>query len=146
MVLILIFLPSFQHKSALVENRESIMRKQQVFQTMDPFLVRLSASLAVSQSGECPFHHSLKYRASTDLDTKDDKAGKPEENLVEMPVLAGTVYYLTVQVEFFFFFLIYWLKLSSILFFKILKTWKSVHHSVILVLLDGCLRMTRDLR
>lgn len=74
---------SRKHKSALADKPESLKRKQQIFQTMDPFLVRLSARLAVSQSGECPFHHALKHRDSSD---SKEKAGKSaQEILVELP-------------------------------------------------------------
>ncbi|XP_034255760.1 condensin complex subunit 2 [Thrips palmi] len=75
---------SRKHKSALADKPDSLKRKQLIYQTMDPFLVRLSANLAVSQSGECPFHHSLKYRETAAV--KDD--GKSaQEKLVELPPL-----------------------------------------------------------
>ncbi|KAK3921405.1 Condensin complex subunit 2 [Frankliniella fusca] len=66
-------------KSSLADNPESLQRKQQNFQTMDPFLVRLSATLAVSQSGECPFHHSSKVRdnfVEFDIDKESQQSCK----------------------------------------------------------------------
>lgn len=89
----------FQHKSSLADKPESLQRKQKVFQTMNPFLVRLSANLAVSQSGECPFHHSLKYRtSSSDIGTKgdiepgqDERASQLDRGLVPLPPLPGKI-------------------------------------------------------
>lgn len=83
----------FQHKSSLADKPESLLRKQKVFQTMNPFLVRLSANLSVSQSGECPFHHSLKYReSSSDFEAKDNcDEGKDGKSLQDSTLARGLV-------------------------------------------------------
>lgn len=85
---------SRKHKSCLADKPESLQRKQQVFQTMNPFLVRLSASLAVSQSGECPFHHALKHRVnSNDFEAQENGDGKesnPSRGWVDLPPLPDT--------------------------------------------------------
>ncbi|KAK3921352.1 Condensin complex subunit 2, partial [Frankliniella fusca] len=53
---------SRKHKRFLADNPESLQRKEDNFHSMDPYLARLSATLAASQSGECPFHRSSKVR------------------------------------------------------------------------------------
>ncbi|KAJ1524913.1 hypothetical protein ONE63_009771 [Megalurothrips usitatus] len=75
---------SRKHKSSLAEKPESLRRKQQVFQTMNPFLVRLSANLAVSQSGECPFHHSLKCREPEDAG-EESQGNRGEVPFIDIP-------------------------------------------------------------
>lgn len=74
---------SRKHKSSITDKPESLQRKQQIFQTMNPFLVRLSATLAVSQTGECPFHHSSKIRE--DLNENETDKESQESRNVPLP-------------------------------------------------------------
>ena len=49
-----------QSKAVIAGKKETLLRKQKDFKSLDTFITRLSANLAVSQAGDCPFLCSIK--------------------------------------------------------------------------------------